>query len=137
MPAPPTNNPDEIAIETMNTILGGSFTSRINMNLREDKHWSYGARSMLLDAKGQRMFFAYAPVQSDKTKESIVEIDKELRGILGDRPPTPEELDKAQKNQTLATARPLRNQARARGGAARTSSSTAYPRIITRPMPTR
>ena len=39
--APPKNNPDEIAIETMNNILGGSFTSRINMNLREDKHWSY------------------------------------------------------------------------------------------------
>jgi zinc protease len=100
-PAPPTNNPDEIAIETMNTILGGSFTSRINMNLREDKHWAYGARSILYDAKGQRLFFTYAPVQSDKTKESMVEIDKELRGILGDRPPTPEELDKARKNMTL------------------------------------
>jgi zinc protease len=101
LPAPPTNNPDEIAIETMNTILGGSFTSRINMNLREDKHWSYGASSLLRDAKGQRLFFAYAPVQSDKTKESMVELDKELRGILGPQPPTPEELDKAQKNQTL------------------------------------
>ncbi len=101
VPAPPTNNPDEIAIETMNTILGGSFTSRINMNLREDKHWAYGARSILYDAKGQRLFFTYAPVQSDKTKESMVEIDKELRGILGDRPPTAQELDKAQKNMTL------------------------------------
>ena len=39
---PPTANPDEIAIETMNIILGGDFISRINMNLREDKHWSYG-----------------------------------------------------------------------------------------------
>ena len=101
LPAPPTNNPDEIAIETMNTVLGGAFTSRINMNLREDKHWSYGARSVLLDAKGQRIFIAYAPVQSDKTKESIVEMDKELRGILTDNPPTAEELDKAQKSQTL------------------------------------
>jgi zinc protease len=101
LPAPPTNNPDEIAIETMNTILGGAFTSRINMNLREDKHWSYGARSMLMDAKGQRIFFAYAPVQSDKTKESMVEMEKEMRGILNDNPPTAEELDKAQKSQTL------------------------------------
>lgn len=101
VPAPPTNNPDEIAIETMNTILGGSFTSRINMNLREDKHWAYGARSILYDAKGQRLFFTYAPVQSDKTKESMLEIDKELRGILGPRPPAPAELDKAQKNLTL------------------------------------
>ena len=45
--APPKNNPDEIPIETMNNILGGNFTSRINMNLREDKHWSYGAHSFM------------------------------------------------------------------------------------------
>jgi zinc protease len=71
------------------------------MNLREEKHWAYGARSMFFDAKGQRIFFAYAPVQSDKTKESIVEIDKELRGMLGGEPPTAEELDQSQKNLTL------------------------------------
>ena len=45
--APPKANPDEFAIETMNQLLGGTFTSRINMNLREGKHWSYGARSKL------------------------------------------------------------------------------------------
>src|SRR5262249_49777060 len=39
--APPKNNPGDIAIETMNSILGGEFGARINMNLREDKHWSY------------------------------------------------------------------------------------------------
>ena len=99
--APPTNNPDEIAIETMNAVLGGSFTSRINMNLREDKHWSYGARSLFLDARGQRMFMTYAPVQTDKTKESMIEIGRELREFLGDRPPTTEELSKAQRNRTL------------------------------------
>ena len=101
LPAPPTRNPDEIAIETMNAILGGSFTSRINMNLREDKHWSYGARSLLLDARGPRLFMAYAPVQTDKTKESMIEIDRELRDILGSRPADAEELSKAQKNRTL------------------------------------
>jgi zinc protease len=101
LPAPPTNNPDEIAIESMNNILGGAFTARINMNLREEKHWSYGAGSLLYDAKGQRIFFAYAPVQTDKTKESIMELDKELRGILGGEPPTADELDKAQKKLTL------------------------------------
>ena len=99
--APPTSNPDEIAIETMNTVLGGSFTSRLNMNLREDKHWSYGARSVFIDAKGQRMFFAYAPVQTDKTMESLVEINKEMREILSDRLPTEEELAKAKDGQTL------------------------------------
>ncbi|MFQ6673150.1 MAG: M16 family metallopeptidase [Fidelibacterota bacterium] len=98
---PPTNNPDEIAIETMNSILGGTFTSRINMNLREDKHWAYGARSFFWDARGQRMFVAYAPVQTDKTKESMAEISKELRDILGRRPASEEELTKAKKSQTL------------------------------------
>ena len=99
--APPKNNPDEIAIEAMNNALGGSFTARINMNLREDKHWSYGAHTALVGARGQRPFIVIAPVQTDKTKESMVEIDKELRGILGDKPVKPDELAVAQKSMTL------------------------------------
>ncbi len=100
--APPTNNPDEIGIEAMNTMLGGAFTSRLNMNLRENKHWSYGAFSFLPDARGQRPFVAYAPVQSDKTKEAVAEIKNEFAGILGGRPVTQEELKKVQDNMTLA-----------------------------------
>ncbi len=99
--APPKANPDEIAIETMNAILGGQFGSRINMNLREDKHWSYGAFTLLWDARGQRPFIVYAPVQTDKTKESMQEVQKELEGILGSRPVQAEELSKAQNNETL------------------------------------
>ncbi|MGH7550392.1 MAG: M16 family metallopeptidase [Gemmatimonadota bacterium] len=99
--APPKANPDEIAFETMNLILGGSFTSRINMNLREGKHWSYGARTLVFDAAGPRPFMAYAPVQTDKTKESMIEIAKELRGIRGEIPITDEEIEKAQARQTL------------------------------------
>src|SRR5581483_5782078 len=99
--APPTNNADEIAIEMMNSILGGNFGARINMNLREDKHWAYGAQSMFIDARGQRPFIVFAPVQTDKTKESLLEIDKELKGIVGDRPATGQELEKAKANETL------------------------------------
>jgi zinc protease len=99
--APPKANPDEIAIQTMNTALGGDFTSRINMNLREDKHWSYGARSIFLDAEGQRPFITYAPVQSDKTKESIQEIYAELSGVTGAEPLTEDELRKAVASRTL------------------------------------
>jgi zinc protease len=99
--APPKNNPNEIAIETMNVVLGGNFTSRLNMNLREDKHWSYGVHSMLAGARAQRPFLAVAPVQTDKTKESISELLKEFKGILSDKPITPEELKKTQVNQTL------------------------------------
>ncbi len=99
--APPKANPDEIAIETMNTVLGGDFSARINMNLREDKHWSYGAGSFIWDARGQRPFLVYAPVQSDKTKESIMELAGELEGIIGVRPVTEDELDFAKNTKTL------------------------------------
>jgi len=86
----------------MNQFLGGSFTSRINMNLREDKHWSYGARSRIGDAKGPRVFVVTAPVQTDKTKESMLEVAKELEGIVGTHPGTAEELAQVQAQQTLS-----------------------------------
>ncbi|MBI2073547.1 MAG: insulinase family protein [Gemmatimonadetes bacterium] len=100
--APPKANPDEIAIETLNSVLGGTFTSRVNLNLREDKHWSYGAGTIVWDARGQRLFFAYAPVQTDKTKESMTEVSKELRAIRSDKPVTGDELTQAQSTLTLA-----------------------------------
>jgi zinc protease len=100
--APPTDNPKEIAIDAMNDELGGMFGSRLNMNLREDKHWSYGASSFLQGARGQRPFIAIAPVQTDKTKESMAEMNKEFRGILSDRPITADELAKVQSSETLS-----------------------------------
>ncbi len=99
--APPRANPQEIAIEAMNDSLGGTFGARLNMNLREDKHWSYGVRSVLIDARSQRPFFAVAPVQTDKTKESLVEMNKEFHGITGDHPISADELAKIQANETL------------------------------------
>ncbi|MCZ2157531.1 MAG: insulinase family protein [Bryobacterales bacterium] len=99
--APPTNNPDEAALKALNAALGGMFTSRINMNLREDKHWSYGARTLFLDAVHQRPFIVVTSVQSDKTSESLTEIQKELQDVVGDRPISGEELSKAQSNLTL------------------------------------
>src|SRR6266704_5617350 len=67
--AAPKANPHEYAVEAMTSLLGGQFTSRVNMNLREGKHWSYGAFTFVWDARGQRPFIAYAPVQTDKTKD--------------------------------------------------------------------
>ncbi|RMF66107.1 MAG: insulinase family protein, partial [Calditrichaeota bacterium] len=99
--APPMANPHELAIETLNSVLGGQFTSRLNMNLREDKHWSYGSGSFVVGARGQRPFIAYAPVQTDKTKESLVEVEKELNGIVATKPVTSEELTKVQQNRIL------------------------------------
>lgn len=99
--APPKYVPEEVAIETLNTVLGGMFTSRLNMNLREEKHWTYGARTLLVDAKGQRPFLAVAPVQTDKTRAAMEEIQRELTEITGSRPVSDEELAMAKDNLTL------------------------------------
>jgi zinc protease len=99
--APPRATPQDIAIEAMNNSLGGMFGARLNMNLREDKHWSYGVRTVIRDARWQRPFYAVAPVQTDKTKESLVEMNKEFRGIIGDHPVSGDELAKIQANETL------------------------------------
>ncbi|MEN6560999.1 MAG: pitrilysin family protein [Acidobacteriota bacterium] len=100
-PAPSSADPDNVAITTMNTILGGDFVSRINMNIREDKHWSYGAQSAIPGARGQRPFLVLAPVQSDKTKETMIEIKGELEGILGKKPITQDEYANAKNSIVL------------------------------------
>ena len=84
--APSTRAGNNLEIQTMNGAFGGSFTSRLNMNLREDKHWAYGAFSFLQNAVGQRPFMLYAPVQTDKTAESVAEILREARDVVGKRP---------------------------------------------------
>ena len=72
------------------------------MNLREDKGWAYGARTLILKAKEQRPFIAYAPVQTNKTAESIIEIKRELTEYLTSNPVTSEELEKVKDNNTLS-----------------------------------
>ncbi len=92
--APPTGAPNNIAINAMNEIIGGNFVSRLNLNLREDKGWSYGVRTLFLGAEGQRPFVFFAPVQTDKTGASIAEAKKEFAAFLGAQPPTAEELER-------------------------------------------
>jgi zinc protease len=89
----PRSNPDYFPLLVLNTMLGGQFTSRINMNLREDKGYTYGARSSFDFRRGAGPFTASAPVVTAATKESVVEFMKELRGIRGEIPVTPEELE--------------------------------------------
>lgn len=99
--APPRSDPENVAFETVNTVLGGSYISRINMNLRQDKHWSYGAGSTLIDAKGQRPFVVSALVQTDKTADSIQETLKELRGLAGAHQATEAEIRAAKDTLVL------------------------------------
>ena len=93
---------DQIALDQMISILGGDFTSRINMNLREDKHWAYGASGFVMGAKEERPFLLYAPVQTDKTAESVTELRKEISEFTSTRPATKEELEKVKNNQILS-----------------------------------
>ena len=97
----PGGQPDEVAIESVLRNFGGISTSRLMRNLRMEKHWTYGVRGGLNDARGQRPFVITTAVQTDKTKESIQELIKEMRGVAGDRPIAGEELASAMRNQTL------------------------------------
>jgi zinc protease len=99
---PPKNNPEELAIQAMNDVLGGQSAARINMNLREDKGWSYGAYSFILDARGERPLLAYAPVQTDKTADAIREMLGEFTQIVGDAPATAAELERVVRTNTLS-----------------------------------
>jgi len=97
----PGGQPEDLAIDTVMRNFGGLATSRLNRNLRLDKHWSYGTQGLLQDARGQRPLFVLAPVQTDKTKESVAEVIKELGDIAGARPIRGEEFASIMRTQTL------------------------------------
>ncbi|MFI4981855.1 MAG: M16 family metallopeptidase, partial [Nevskiales bacterium] len=87
------------AMHTVNTALGGMFDSRLNFNLRETKHWSYGANSSLLEARDPQVYLAYANVEQPHTADSMHEMHKELADVLGSRPLLPAEIDMAKQAQ--------------------------------------
>ncbi|CAN5205690.1 pitrilysin family protein [soil metagenome] len=93
--------PEDLAGEPLFRNFGGMSTSRLNRNLRLDKHWSYGTSGALRDARGQRIFLVLAPVQTDKTKESIIEVKKEIADVAGNRPVMGEEFESIMRNMTL------------------------------------
>jgi predicted Zn-dependent peptidase len=93
---------DRIELNTANDVIGGTFTSRINMNLREAKHWSYGARSSLPETLAQRPWLLSAPVQSDKTVDSIRELRRELAEFVGAKPAAPDEIAKVRDRDVRA-----------------------------------
>jgi len=97
--APPAADPDEEAMHTVNTALGGMFGSRLNRNLREDKHWSYGAGSSLAEARDPQIYLAYANVEEPHTADSAREMRKELFDILGPKPLSAAEIDAAKQAQ--------------------------------------
>ena len=99
---PSTRADGTIDFDFANGVLGGQFTSRLNANLREDKHWAYGSYSNATNTLGQRPWFASAAVQSDKTAESIQELKSEItRFAKGEAPATAAEIAKIRAANTL------------------------------------
>ncbi len=95
---------EDLALEPVMQNFGGMATSRLNRNLRLDKHWSYGANGQLTTVRGQRTFVVVAPVQTDKTKESIVEVTREINNVAGARPVGGEEFTSIMRNMTSRLA---------------------------------
>ena len=89
----PRSSPDYHALVVLNLVLGGQFVSRINMNLREDKGLTYGARTSFDFRRGSGPFGLQASVQSDATAAAVRESLYELRAIRGERPVTRQELE--------------------------------------------
>jgi zinc protease len=83
----PRSTPDYVPIQVMNTILGGAFSSRLNMNLREKHGYTYGASSSFDMRIGAGPFVAAAAVQTDQTAAALTEFFNELNGIHGTVPP--------------------------------------------------
>jgi zinc protease len=85
------DTPDYFPLQVMNTTLGGQFSSRLNMNLREDKGYTYGSYSGFAFRRSAGPFLAVAGVRGDATAPSVAEIIKEIRR-MAEAPPSPEEL---------------------------------------------
>ena len=85
--------PDYHAAVVLNMVLGGQFVSRINLNLREDKGYTYGARTAFEFRRAAGPFVLHASVQSDATADALKEAIGEIRAIRGERPVTASELE--------------------------------------------
>ncbi len=100
---PSTLDAGATRFDIANGVLGGDFTSRLNMNLREEKHWSYGARSNANSTLGQRPWVAIAPVQIDKTGEAMAEMRREIADFASAAEPiTAPEVTRIRNIQTLS-----------------------------------
>jgi predicted Zn-dependent peptidase len=98
LPGPPRNTPDYFALQVLNTILGGQFQSRLNANIREQKGYSYGVNSAFSYGKGPGAFRAGGSIFTAKTDAALIEFMKELKGIVGEKPITDEELKTAKES---------------------------------------
>lgn len=109
---------DLYATTLANAILGGLFSSRINMNLREDKGWTYGARSAFHYRRGAGPFVAQTAVETAVTADAVSEMMAEIRGMIPE-PPTEEEMTLAKNALTLSLPRQFETTSQVTGKLAR------------------
>ncbi len=91
----PRRHPDYLGLTLMNYSFGGQFSARLNQNLRQDKGYSYGYQSHIQWHRGPSLMLAGGSVQTEVTKESVVETLKEYNEVRGSRPISEEELENA------------------------------------------
>ena len=95
---------DQEALDVMDAALGGSSTARINLNLRESKGWTYGAYTQWLAPRAQRVYAVQAPVQADKTAETLTELMREFSDVRGPRPLALDEIGPARDRELYTLA---------------------------------
>jgi len=95
--AEPADSPEYFPGLVFNREFGGAFSSRLNLNLREDKGYTYGARSLFRHWRGAAYFGLFADVHTKSTRDSVEESFKELRDVCGSRP-----LTKAQRDEAVS-----------------------------------
>lgn len=133
------STPDYHALLVLNMVLGGQFVSRINMNLREDKGYTYGARTSFDFRRGPGPFLLHASVQSEATVDAVVEAMSELGDIRGKRPVTRAELEMGRAALTRGYPRNFETAEQISRGAAQLAMyglpddyfSTFVPKVLT------
>jgi zinc protease len=112
LPGPARNAPDYYALSLANQVWGGAAGARLGMNLREEKGYSYGVFSFPFPFSKYGMWRAAGGVQTNKTKESVVEFRKELKFIAGEKPISEKELTEAKHERVRGYAQQFESMGR-------------------------
>jgi zinc protease len=116
LPAPPRRSPDLPSLALADAVWGGGgFGTRLNLNLRQSKGYSYGVFSTLGLFRDGGVWFSAGGVQTNKTKESLVEFDNELKGLAGSKPISDEEFAAARLTRVRGYAQRFEALARLNG----------------------
>ena len=116
LPGVPRKSPDYDALSLVDAVWGGGgFGTRLNLNLREDKGYSYGVFSNFAPLSSAGGWSASGGVQTDKTAPSVAEFHKELKDLAGGRPITEEELSHAKTRRVRGYAQQFESLSRIAG----------------------